>query len=73
MRLITIPPRFASGQPLLPPRMSARIQVVPLSRTPGDVARFLNVGYEVYRGGPELGGAAADGPEEGVYGPEPVL
>lgn len=32
--------------------MSARIQVVPLSRAPGEVARFLNVGYEVYREDP---------------------
>jgi GNAT superfamily N-acetyltransferase len=33
--------------------MSARVQVVPLSRTPRDVARFLNVSYAIYREDPK--------------------
>ena len=53
--------------------MSSDIQIVPLSRSSRDVMRFLKVSYGIYGDDPQLGGAAADGPEEGVHGRQPAV
>jgi GNAT superfamily N-acetyltransferase len=36
-----------------PPPMNAPVQVVPLSRSPRDVSRFLNVSYGIYQNDPQ--------------------